>query len=245
LVGISGVVDIEAGSEHTCALLANQTMRCWGENDSGTLGDGTWDIRTTSVEVEGIDEIESFVVDLDRSCARTRSGKTICWGRAFDDDMRVSRFGEPSSPEAIDLAGARSIASGSSHSCALTVDRKVSCWGLNGYGQLGDGTTVSRMTPAEVRGLEDVESIYLGDELSCALTASGRVSCWGQRAAGTQRLPTELVGLSGVEALSLTTERGCAMTASGRAFCWGTDRRGLLGDGTTEPSSVPREVIIR
>ena len=96
-----------------------------------------------------------------------------------------------------------SIALGSGHSCALLTNSAVMCWGWNYYGQLGDGTTTDRTTPAEVSGITTATSIALGSYHSCALLGDGTVMCWGRNDYGqlgdgttTDRLtPVEVSGL--------------------------------------------------
>jgi alpha-tubulin suppressor-like RCC1 family protein len=144
---------------------------------------------------------------------------------------------------------ATAIAAGGAHSCALTSAGGVKCWGWNGKGELGDGTTGMQWPPVEVSGLSGgVSAIAAGEGHSCALTSSGGVRCWGwnekgQLGDGTARdrlTPVDVVGLSsGVTAIAAGAEHNCALTSSGAVKCWGGNVFGQLGDGTTTDRWTP------
>ena len=140
------------------------------------------------------------------------------------------------------------VATGSSHSCGLTVAGSAYCWGRNISGQLGDGTTTNRPTPALVTGPAGVTftQIATGNQHSCAVTASGAAYCWGFNLLGqvgdgstTQRLsPTLVAAPVGVRFTQITTGNNfsCAVTSAGAAYCWGENNGGRLGLGTGQGS---------
>jgi alpha-tubulin suppressor-like RCC1 family protein len=141
------------------------------------------------------------------------------------------------------------IAAGGAHSCALKQNGTVACWGRNYEGQLGDGTTTNRPTPAPVTGLSGVTAITTGSTQSCALKQGGTVACWGSNYFGqlgdgttTDRLsPTAVVGLSGVTAIT-GGSHSCALKQNGTVACWGWNAYGELGDGTTTDRWTPTPV---
>ncbi len=149
------------------------------------------------------------------------------------------------------VRGASAAASGWAHTCAVTTDGRVHCWGNNQDGQLGDGTRETRATPHTVVGLlGSARSVTVGERHSCILAAGGGVKCWGSNQAaqlgdGTRVdrvTPTEVRGLSGGVRMVAAGERHtCALLSGGGVRCWGSNRHGQLGDGTYEDrsSAVP------
>ena len=120
---------IALGGSHSCALLGDGTMKCWGYNTYGQLGDGTTTDRTTPVEVSGITTATSIALGLQHSCAVLTNSSVMCWGR-----NRYGQLGDGTTTDRItpvEVAGittATSIALGASHSCALLTDGTMKCW---------------------------------------------------------------------------------------------------------------------
>jgi alpha-tubulin suppressor-like RCC1 family protein len=147
---------------------------------------------------------------------------------------------------------ATGIASGDYHSCARTPSGGVKCWGLNQYGQLGNGSYLNRSTPVDVTNLgSDVVAVAGGVGHTCALTSAGGVKCWGfngylQLGNGTSNgaaVPVDVVGLaSGVVAITAGGYHSCALTAAGGVKCWGYNAQGQLGNGTTNSAATPVNV---
>jgi alpha-tubulin suppressor-like RCC1 family protein len=152
----SGVQAVSAGYWHTCALTADNAPLCWGNNSNGELGDGTTTQRTTPVGVVGLaGGVSAVVGGGGHTCALTEDNAALCWGwntyGQLGDGTRVDRL----IPVGVSGLGSdtRAIAAGGGHSCALDNTGGGSCWGNNGQGQLGDGTTTQRVTPVDVWSL--------------------------------------------------------------------------------------------
>jgi alpha-tubulin suppressor-like RCC1 family protein len=156
VIGITDAVSIGSGLGHTCAVLADGTVRCWGDNIGGQLGDGTTTTQPVPVEVVGVtDALEVSGSDA-ATCAVLGDGSISCWGQnefgALGDGTAEPRTAPV---RVVGIDDARSVAlgglmNGLDHSCAVLGDGTLRCWGDNTHGQLGDGTTIDRLTPRPV-----------------------------------------------------------------------------------------------
>ena len=244
--GLGGTVTaIAGGSFHTCALTTVGTVKCWGYNGTGDLGDGTDVERSTPVDVIGLggDAIGVAAGD-SHSCAILRGGRVKCWG-----DNRYGQLGDGTTHRRltpVDVSGlsrgVTALSLGGRHSCAI-VGRVVKCWGGNLFGQVGDGTTRRRLVAVRVAGVRgDATAIAVGDGHSCALTAMSGLSCWGyngwgQLGDGTTIDRPRPVGISGlrhgVTAVAAGARHTCVRTTTGNVKCWGFNTFAQLGDGTS------------
>ncbi len=153
--GLTSITSVRAGRTSTCALSSSGGLKCWGDNGSGQLGDGTTTSRRSPVDVSGLTSgVVAFTSPQSFTCAVTSAGGAKCWGTNHAGQLGDGTTTFRSTP--VDVfgltSGAIDIATGYSHSCALTSSGAVLCWGYNGYGQLGDGTYTSRSSPALVSG---------------------------------------------------------------------------------------------
>ncbi|MBK7791213.1 MAG: Ig-like domain repeat protein [Betaproteobacteria bacterium] len=212
----SNVLSIAAGADHSCAVGGSGTVGCWGSNAFGQLGTGD-KVDRGSPPPGGIGTGVAVVAGDAHSCSLTSNGGVKCWGSnshgQLGDDSTTERLVPV---DVVGLAtGVTAIAAGGSHTCALTSSGGVKCWGRNADAQLGDNSTIQRLTPVDVVGLDSgVTAIAAGLNHSCALTALGEARCWGNNANGQLGDRSVLGTWTPVGVLSTWPGRPANVTAS-------------------------------
>jgi alpha-tubulin suppressor-like RCC1 family protein len=219
---------IAAGAEHTCALLDDATVRCWGRNTEGQLGDGSTTSSATPVAVPGLTDVVSIAAGAHQSCAVRTDGTVHCWG------WWLPEAAPQVTPREIDgISGVTQVALGGPHGCALTDTDDVWCWWWNSFGQLGNGTTENLLEPTKVLGLDgaDVEHISAGAYHTCAALNGAETRCWGDNSRGqvgdgtgeNRLVATEVDGLITSVQVAGGEFHTCARRGVGNVACWGND----------------------
>src|SRR2546428_1718020 len=163
-----------------CALFGDGTAQCWGRNDDGQLGDGTFTSSSTPLRVGGLTGAAAVSGGFYHTCALLGDGTVQCWGRNAEGQLGDgSSIGTRAPTRVIGITGALAVSGGFQHTCALLSDGTVQCWGRNAEGQLGHGTTTSSATPVRVGGVTGAVAVSAGILHTCALLANGTVKCWG------------------------------------------------------------------
>jgi alpha-tubulin suppressor-like RCC1 family protein len=187
--------EIAVGTLYSCAVQGDGTVACWGDNTLGQLGINTFTQEETlasTVQVEDGGPLRN-AVDVEASswttCALDADGVVWCWGSnrlgelgAGAEEKRA--FAAPVLDTSGQTLRAKRISVAGEHACALLEGGRVSCWGANTTGQVGDGTTQNAKRATPVPDLADAVAISTGGdrnngEFSCALWADGEVKCWG------------------------------------------------------------------
>ena len=241
-------LEIAAGGEHSCVLLASRAVHCWGVNGRGQLGNGTTTSSATPVAATGLSDAVEVSAGFEHTCARRSAGPLVCWGGNASGQLGDGSATTRLVPATVaGLADAVQIAAGHDHTCALRATGQVACWGANASGQLGDGTLVGKRSPVTVANLADAVQVAAGYGHTCALRATGAVACWGENSSGElgngslvdATTPVAVTGLTDATQIAAAGLHGCALRASGAVACWGSNWYGELGNGTTSDSSTP------
>ncbi len=201
-----GVQQVSVGGAHACALLADGTVRCWGDNASGQLGPAPVAGHAPR-EVPGLKDIVKVTTGHDFSCALSKAGTVSCWGAADMGQLGVegAKTGTMQTIEDIVFSD---LSSSGWHSCGVVQGGVVACWGDNSTGQTGLGGAI-RPTPAfiqelvsslgDVKFLAGVRRVVTGEMYGCALAQRGtgdRVFCWGDNSHGQLSKKTSKQGAS-------------------------------------------------
>lgn len=274
---LGNVTQISAGGSATCARLTSGEARCWGDNGYGQFGSGSLDSSALPVPVRTVTGPGALtrVAQLDlgyySTCARLTTGEARCWGRNADGQVGDGTRYDRLRPVVVvnangtgPLTAVRDISVGDFHACAVRSDATARCWGGNGDGQVGDGTTDPRLRPVVVAHpvggpLRSVVSVDAGDNHSCARVGGGQVRCWGlnengQVGTGGLNGPDVLLPspvrnaagtgtLVGVTHLDASAGHSCVRVQSGQARCWGQGGSGRLGNGADDDRALPSTVV--
>jgi len=264
---LTNVSAISVGTNASCALKSNGTVWCWGDNGEGQLGDRTSDSSSFAVQVEKaskttLSTVTAISVGTDHACAVLSDKSAWCWGDNSDGatgaGTAVAREGAVRVTKAANavFTNVVAISAGNAHTCALLGDKTVWCWGLNAYGQLGNGSTTTSLVAVSA-GLTNIA--ILGQSTgnhTCAVSATNILSCWGANTAGqlgdgTIAAKTRAVALKTTYAATTGTITGvssgskqtCLSNTMGEVWCWGRNSNGQLGNNSTLNSLVPVKVI--
>jgi alpha-tubulin suppressor-like RCC1 family protein len=178
---VSGVLAMSAGAFHTCAVLLDRTVRCWGRNDSGQLGDGTYTTSFTPVTVSGLSNVDAIAGGGSHTCALLGDGSIRCWGNNYEGELGDgTATPSPTPVQVTGIANAVQVAGGWAHTCARLSTGALRCWGEGTSGELGDGAMQTSTTPVDVSGISTAVGLTAGwYHHSCALLTGASVRCWG------------------------------------------------------------------
>ena len=244
---LADVAEIAIGASTACARSKDGTVRCWGENTFGTVGDGTTIDRPAPVQVPGLEHVAEIAMSSTHACARHDDGTVDCWGLNFSGELGTVPV--PPTPGAVAEMGigavkvltpARvpglrdvvSIAVGTEVTCAKEKNDDVLCFGKVAPRALG------QVEPTVVPALHGASEIVLNEghpgTTHCALFSDGSARCWGvQAGAGPllrgstlEQSPVPSTVIVGAAQLALAPTRACALDSAGAVSCWGDDGRG-------------------
>ncbi len=187
VTGLSNIVDLASNDAHNCALDAAGTVRCWGNNSSGQLGNTT----TTDNHVPQVVTLPGPAVDVaagsNHSCAALATGAVWCWGSGTSGELGNGAATDSTSPVPVTgITTATAVALGDEHSCAVLADMTAVCWGDGRSSVLGNGDDLEtdQPTPVAVTGLSGITHLSSRDDHTCARTSDGGASCWGSGSNG-------------------------------------------------------------
>jgi alpha-tubulin suppressor-like RCC1 family protein len=264
---------LASGWHHTCAILDNGDLKCWGYDNKGQLGDGGTNTDTsvppsTAINLGTGRTAVAVAAGGYHTCAILDNGDLKCWGSdshgQLGDGGTINTDTNAPSSTAIDLGAGRTavaVAAGGFHTCALLDNGDVKCWGYDQYGNVGDGgsiinTNAPSSTAIDLGAGRTAVAVAAGDNHACAILDNGDLKCWGTNQYGGLGIGASTTAIFAplstainlgagrtAVAVSAGTYHTCAILDNGDAKCWGYDNQGQLGDGgsnanTNAPSST-------
>jgi len=210
---VSDPRSISLGGAHSCLILEDNSVKCWGENEFGQVG--TKDIHHNKCW----------------ACDNTSIWKpTLVEGNLKAKSIAAGGISS--------LWGWQGYPFKSDHTCAVDLDGDVYCWGYNTSGQLGNKDNKTSFIPVKVSGIKNINQITSGAKHSCALNNAGEVYCWGEGTNGqlgnglsdNQSSPVKVINLdNNTVQIIAGGESTCTLNNSGEVFCWGSNRWRQLG----------------
>lgn len=257
------VTRIATGYHHTCAVLVDKTLWCWGHNSYGQLGNGNIAISVSlPVQVQTnanqpLERIAHITAGEYHTCALTDTGAVYCWGSntfgQLGDGTDTPHAYATEVPQL--TSNVTGISAGRWHTCVLKNDGTAWCWGSNTYGQVGVEQVENQLQPTTVNWgsmtVPSLVSVSCGEYFTCVASNSGNAYCFGQNTYGQlgngktihSSRPVTVELTNSVVHIASGSMHACAVFQNGKLFCWGANFVGQLGDGTLDPRTIPVQVL--
>lgn len=218
-------IDVSTGGEHTCAVLSNGAVKCWGRGDGGQLGNGAWKNASTPVTVKNISNAVSVGAGADFTCALLKDHTVDCWGSNTYGQLGPAATRRVAAPQKVSgLTAVTQIAVGGEFACALVASGGVWCWGDNSEGQLGSSDRQAGGGDlVQIWAVSQVKMISASSNSACAISIDGDLACWG-----ANNGPSYVESVSPVSQASTYESDLCYVSAE-QSHCIGD-----FGDAVTE-----------
>jgi alpha-tubulin suppressor-like RCC1 family protein len=195
------VKSVKAGSNHTCVILGDDSVKCWGSGVSGQLGSGSnanvaSALSATTIQSGGGTlSVKAIALGGQHTCAISTTGSLACWGDHSSGQLGIGPGSASyTTPQNVNLAAGvmpKSLSLGGQHSCVVLASNNVQCFGYNNSGQVVRGdNTPSFNTPVPIAPNNAGATIFaagvsLGSAHTCAVNVSGNtINCWGDNTSG-------------------------------------------------------------
>jgi len=228
------VLQVGAADDFSCVLLKDGTVRCWGANVLGQLGNGTTQKSSRPVPVIGLTDVTQIAVGGSHACALRRDRALRCWGNNTNGALGDGTQEWSTLPVPVPgIEGVERVwASRWRTTCARLPGATYKCWGNNNAGQIPDGSTADSLLPVGVPAFANAADLAMGEGSTCTRSTSGAVKCYGQLGKPVS------IAVTAAADVALGDGFGCAIE-NGAVRCWGINSRGQLGNGGNAASKVP------
>jgi alpha-tubulin suppressor-like RCC1 family protein len=249
---LTGWTQVSLNSYRGCGIESGRVF-CWGENSNGSVGDGTTTNRTAPTQVGSATDWVQVTVGGLHTCMRNAVGDGYCIGYNAYGQVGSGDFVTPQlAPTLVsDTLRWTHLSAGGNHTCGVTSDQRLFCWGQGVVGQLGVVGTGHRSTPTEVDLAASFVDVSCGYNHTCAVTTTGELYCFGHNTRGQlgdgtttgRATPTRVGGDSDwARVLAGTGQNTCAIKADGRTYCFGQNDSGQLGNGGFVDALAPVQI---
>ena len=225
------------GGDHSCALMSDDSVRCWGRNNRGQLGIGNFEDQTSPQRVDLPSGAIAVAAGWNSTCVVLDDNTARCWGANSNGQLGNGNTSESIVPVAVSgLTGVVDIDVTDSHACAVLSDGSARCWGDNSFGQLGNGSTVPSPLPVPVSGGSNIATVsvgtYFGTAETCARLTTGMATCWGgasfpahidSETPALVQTADQGVDLDGVEAVDVGGQYVCFLRTGDELWCMGAN----------------------
>lgn len=254
-------VHLGVGQNSACAVSDVGEVWCWGSNQKFQVSSRKSTFESTPFKLNGVSNALQVAVGREHACALLQSKRVVCWGSnefgQLGTGFESTVLKESAIAEYVNgVINVSTIFAGDDHSCAITEQKELFCWGFNSFGQVGqlykdesrqiNGRAV--IPQAERVVIEGVLDVGLGASHSCAVTTTGYVYCWGSNIYGQlgqgwsiEKTYKPLLVGSLVNQQKIDSSRNsiCALSMSKSLRCWGAGESGQLGSLDTGDLSLP------
>jgi alpha-tubulin suppressor-like RCC1 family protein len=264
---------LAAGNGHVCGIATTGETVCWGSYLYGKRGQGGAypvdcsnggscfaDLKANLVL--GGENFTRLAAGEQQTCGITSTKNLYCWGdslAAGSPRATVEHADSLCWPSTacttipgpiVSLTGIKTVAAGGPHTCAVTDSGVLYCWGVNYYGEVGNGLTTDQPTPLPISIGESVSLVTAGAYTTCALGVSGGAWCWGVNESGQAGFtpgpnvvtPKKVLFAHRFVQLSAGTSHICGISEEGALYCWGANYGAQLGNGSRTPLYTPTRV---
>ena len=230
--GTEGSTAVSVGKDFACAVVSS-SVKCWGDNSQGQLGQGNTTATSGAVTVNGITDVKVLSAGEQFACVLNHSGTSFCWGDNSKNQIAPTAQDQTTRVPTT-FTSAADITSGASYVCVLLLDANIKCLGDNAKAQ--SAYLLSSADPLGPIGIGNLVKVSTGSNTTCAIDAAGNLYCWGAN------VPTLTPGQTFTD-VSVGSVSACAVATSGSVLCWGSNGSSQLGDGTNKSTLVPTSVL--
>lgn len=261
VIGLTGIVDVYAGGNTTCAVLSTGVTKCWGQNANNSISSAATPYFSSPTNLQGLKGTpKRLSLGKTHTCAMFNQSTPQCWGqngnRQLGIGSSVSSVTVPTNVTVMPASTNSYVVAGDGFTCGTTNDGtrdRIQCWGKNSSGELGNGNALNSSSPTDIAiqgAIPRSATLYTYGANTCSWTELG-VLCWGpdtfgQRGDGAVVSPHVATWVSGIDAMTNYISVGdgfaCAVDLNEVTLCWGKNDRGQLGNGTKQNADAPVSV---